>query len=317
MGLSLSMVLLMVFKVPLAKSLPKSRLLLPEDHDRRLTVEVEGLVYRDALLSRFLLPGEQLRVRLLSTPAGVRWQFTGGEVEVLRPDLIGVLAPEAPGIYPLRAFLSDAGGPVLTINVIVLIPYQALKSVSLNGYQIGRYPGQAYKGLEAYRPPKGFVEVTPQNEATFLTPSLRLRQFVCKQPDGYPKYVVLQEELLLKLERLADRLRDLGYSRGSIEVMSGYRTPAYNRSIGNGRHSQHIYGRAADVFVDEAPRDGVMDDLNGDGKVNRKDAERLARIIEELEQEGPASLGGLGWYEATRAHGPFVHLDVRGFRVRW
>jgi len=311
------MALLMVLKVPLAKSLPKSRLPLPEEHDRRLAVEVEGLVYRDTLLSRFLLPGEQLRVRLLSAPAEIRWQFTGGEVEVLSPDLIRVLAPEAPGIYPIQAFLSNAGGPALTINVIVLVPYQKLKNDSLNGYRIGRYPEQAYKGLEAYRPPRGFVEVTHLNEETFLTPSFRLGQFVCKQPDGYPKYVALQEELLLTLERLARRLRDLGYLRGSIEVMSGYRTPAYNRSIGNGRYSQHIYGGAADIFVDELPRDGVLDDLNGDGKINRKDAELLARIIEELDQEGPASLGGLGWYETTRAHGPFVHLDVRGFRARW
>ena len=27
--------------------------------------------------------------------------------------------------------------------------------------------------------------------------------------------------------------------------------------------------------------------------------------------------GGLGRYKTTSAHGPFVHVDVRGFRARW
>jgi hypothetical protein len=27
--------------------------------------------------------------------------------------------------------------------------------------------------------------------------------------------------------------------------------------------------------------------------------------------------GGLGLYQANRAHGPFVHVDVRGYPARW
>src|SRR3712207_8624592 len=31
----------------------------------------------------------------------------------------------------------------------------------------------------------------------------------------------------------------------------------------------------------------------------------------------PELAGGVGVYRATRAHGPFAHVDVRGRRARW
>jgi hypothetical protein len=65
--------------------------------------------------------------------------------------------------------------------------------------------------------------------------------------------------------------------------------------------------------------DGTMDDLNGDGKSNLDDARALGRVIEELSDKSwyQPFEGGLGLYRATRAHGPFVHVDVRGYPARW
>ena len=57
--------------------------------------------------------------------------------------------------------------------------------------------------------------------------------------------------------------------------MSGFRTPQYNVAGGNtgGRAglSRHMYGDAADVFIDN-DGDGVMDDLNRDGRSSIEDA---------------------------------------------
>jgi hypothetical protein len=36
-----------------------------------------------------------------------------------------------------------------------------------------------------------------------------------------------------------------------------------------------------------------------------------------VEQRYPDLVGGVAPYKATRAHGPFVHVDVRGERARW
>jgi uncharacterized protein YcbK (DUF882 family) len=101
--------------------------------------------------------------------------------------------------------------------------------------------------------------------------------------------------------------------------MSGYRTPAYNKAIGNGTYSRHVWGGAADIFVDDNG-DGVMDDLNGDGRVSRADSEWLARFVDSLERKGRFGnelVGGIGTYGSTASHGPFVHVDARGYQARW
>jgi uncharacterized protein YcbK (DUF882 family) len=51
--------------------------------------------------------------------------------------------------------------------------------------------------------------------------------------------------------------------------------------------------------------------------VSSRDALVLRGIVERIESEHPELIGGVGTYRATRAHGPFVHVDVRGTRARW
>ena len=140
------------------------------------------------------------------------------------------------------------------------------------------------------------------------------------QPGVWPKYVVLEPRLLDKLELLADALEAAGRS-GRLVVMSGFRTPQYNaqgagRRGGRAKDSQHMYGNAADVFVD-GNGDGRMDDLNRDGRVNRADAQWLLALAERVEAAQPGLVGGLSAYKPTKAHGPFLHVDVRGVRARW
>jgi uncharacterized protein YcbK (DUF882 family) len=105
-----------------------------------------------------------------------------------------------------------------------------------------------------------------------------------------------------------------------MTVMSGFRTPNYNLTGGNtqGRAnlSRHMYGDAADVFVDN-DGNGLMDDLNGDGRVDVRDAEVIGQAVERVEQKNPSLVGGVGVYVASSGHGPFTHIDVRGYRARW
>jgi hypothetical protein len=231
------------------------------------------------------LPGERVTLE----GAGRRWTWT---------------APREPGLYPLRV---DS----LVIQAFVLVPYARLRGEYLNGYRIGRYPAVALRGLAIYRPPAGFIEVTRDNEDTFVSPHFRLRQFVCKQAGGYPKYIVLNEALVRRLEELLALANAAGYRAGTFHVLSGFRTPAYNRAIGNVAYSRHTWGSAADIFIDE-DHDGRMDDLNGDGRSNQLDADVLYRLFDAVQDSG-----GLGKYDATDAHGPFVHVDLRDRRARW
>jgi hypothetical protein len=189
---------------------------------------------------------------------------------------------------------------------------------SLGGYRIGKYPPPLGGRADRYSAPGGYVEVTAENRDVLVAPHFTLGQFVCKQGTGWPKFVVLREALLLKLEALLEAANRRGWKGKTFHVMSGYRTPAYNKGLGNVGASRHLYGDAADVFLDN-DGDGSMDDLNRDGKVDRADAVALHDLFAEV--EGTSSmkpyLGGLGIYPANAAHGPFVHVDARGSQARW
>jgi len=97
--------------------------------------------------------------------------------------------------------------------------------------------------------------------------------------------------------------------------MSGYRTPFYNKAIGNVGFSQHQWGRAADIFIDK-DKNGTMDDLNKDKRIDRNDAVFLYQMLDRLSKQS-SLIGGLGVYGSASSHGPFVHVDVRGKRARW
>lgn len=222
-------------------------------------------------------------------------------------------APTAPGLYPIHVVAAD-GRDSVTLQAFVMVPYDSLEGEFLNGYRIGRY----LDGVPRYEPPAGFIEVTRENEDVLVSPHFRLKQFLCKQPAGARKYVVLNERLLLALESVLAEVHAAGYRATTFTVMSGYRTPAYNRSLGNSRFSMHQWGAAADIFIDE-DGNGVMDDLTGDGRSDARDAERLYRLIDgaAARPETQLRIGGLGKYAPTANHGPFVHVDVRDRKVRW
>lgn len=278
--------------------------------DRLLEYNVESV---------FALPGEPVRLSLpdAALDAPGRVSVSHGR---LRPMVSGGWLwhlPLKPGIYTAE-IQEPAGEQRLTLRVLVLVPYAQLRSKKINGYVIGRYPPEAQRGPVCYGTPPGWVEVTPADLEIRVSPHFRLGQFACKQGGDYPKYLVLDGRLLRKLERLLAAVNAEGHACSTLAVMSGYRTPAYNRRLGNVAYSSHVWGWAADVYVD-ADSDGWMDDVTGDGRGNLKDAYWLFQLAEQLDREagGPELTGGLGLYATTAQHGPFVHVDVRGRPARW
>jgi hypothetical protein len=268
----------------------------------------------------FVLPHETLVLEALDAAQNGHYvlQAAAGKVTQVATNRWHWQALGKPGLYPVR-IIHPQSAEVITLNIFVLIPYNPLKGKYLNGYRIGSYPRVPLKRLPIYKPPKGLIEVTKDNEETLVAPHFQLKQFLCKQEGNYPKYVVLRERLLLKLELILEKVNQQGYYCHTLHIMSGYRTPAYNQALGNGQYSRHLWGDAADIFIDENPRDGMMDDLNQDGKINYQDAALLYHIIDDLHGRPFYQLfvGGLGGYERTAFHGPFVHVDTRGFRARW
>lgn len=251
----------------------------------------------------------KLRARLVSPRRD-------GGIRILR-ELFGDSAAQRPGVY--HAADSASGRRFALIN---LLPFQARERGKLGGYRIGFWPGEMRSLWASTKSPEGFIEVTPANQDTQLSENFRLRDFLTHdQQDVWPKYLVLREALVDKLELLMTDLRTRGYAAAHLSVMSGFRTPQYNakgvgRLGGRAKDSRHQYGDAADVFVDN-DRDGRMDDLNRDGRVDTRDAKVVLESVERIESNYPELVGGAGLYRATSAHGPFVHVDVRGSRARW
>ncbi len=213
---------------------------------------------------------------------------------------------------------SDIG----SFSLITMRSFRDKIAGSVGSYRIGFWPEERGKARsEEYSSPEGFIEVTRENQDTRISENFRLRDFLTHdQKDVWPKYLVLREQLIDKLELVIQELRDQGIPARNVTVLSGFRTPEYNLALGDrsgrARDSRHQYGDAADIFID-SNGDGRMDDLNGDGRVNMADTRVVLAAVERVERKYPDLVGGVGLYHSTGSHGPFAHIDVRGSRARW
>jgi uncharacterized protein YcbK (DUF882 family) len=228
----------------------------------------------------------------------------------------GDSAVERPGLYSLPD--SILAHP---FTFITLRPFTDKQKGRVGPYRIGFWPSERGRlTTDAYENPDGFIEITPENQNMQISEHFKLSDFLTHdQRDVWPKYLVLNEDLVDKLELVIGQLQQNGIHVQHMVVMSGFRTPWYNRNGGRvgGRAemSRHMYGDAADVYVDNGS--GRMADLNHDGRVDSRDAKIILRAVEQVEREHPELSGGVGVYRGTRNHGPFAHVDVRGWRARW
>ncbi len=273
-------------------------------------LEINEVNSSDVIRSVSVLPGQALEMSLGSEGEPLEGNLKWGEQEVSAEskgewDLI---APVDPGSYTLNLFVGELK-KTIRINVFVTFPFTELKKGVLNGFRIGRYPAS---NRSPYELPKGFIEVTEENQDTFVSSHFQLKQFLCKQGGSFPKYLILSERLLVKLERILQKLNEIQNTEmETLTVMSGYRTPGHNRGFRSARFSRHMWGDAADLLITE--------DLNSDGKIDFQDSLYLKNVIDILEREEPESFtpGGMGVYKHSGMHGPFVHVDARGTGARW
>lgn len=257
----------------------------------------------------------------LMSPSGEKGSGLSGKVFarfVLPEDWISLAA--LPGAQVASASIQGGSAPG-TEKVFTMRSFGQKVRAWLNGYRLGYWPQE--KGRvrsEAYRNPDGFIEVTPENEDTRVSEHFRLRDFVSHgQTEVWPKYVVLREPLLDKLELVIEDLNDHGVNAEGMRIRSGFRTPDHNRAVrgeGSARDSRHQFGDAADVYIDQVGN-GKQSDLNGDGKVNFADVKLILDAVERVEARYPELVGGTGLYAYYGRSGPFVHIDVRGTRARW
>jgi hypothetical protein len=103
-------------------------------------------------------------------------------------------------------------------------------------------------------------------------------------PDNYKGNV---QVLMNQLEAIRGALN------APITIVSGYRTPEHNKSVGGVPNSQHLYAKAADIKVSGYTPSQVKD------------------TIEKLIANGTIRDGGVGVYPT------WVHYDIRENHARW
>ena len=227
----------------------------------------------------------------------------------------------------LPSEVDAALGAINEFTQITLTPFSEKQRGRIGTYLLGTWPGErgargpAKAPSGRYANPRGFIRVTPENQNTQVSEHFQLRHFLTKnQPNVWPKYLLLELRTIDKLELVLSDLQSQGINTKGVTVMSGFRTPSYNAGGGNtaGRAdlSRHMFGDAADIYIDN-DGDGNMDDLNKDGRVNIGDARLIEQAVNRVEREHPELTGGTGVYVACCGHGPFIHIDTRGYRARW
>jgi hypothetical protein len=179
---------------------------------------------------------------------------------------------------------------------ITLKPWREKRGAYVGPYRMGWWPGERAVVAANYENPAGFIEVTPQNASTRLSAHFTLRDFLTHDQDRvWPKYVVLREALLDKLELVLSSMQAQGVPTENVRVLSGFRAPYYNSGLvaeGAARASRHQFGDASDIIIDnEFPRH------RGDSASRRAggaDVSRARRRPGPLRRDGPE--------RAVRAH---------------
>ncbi len=275
------------------------------------TIGFQGVESDLNILTTAVMPGHKLEIATAAQAAANMGQLTK------QPKGWLWTAPATPE----RAELDfTIGSESIRLNVFVLTPFKNGEEESLQGYRVGQYATTLFRGMDSYAAPKGFIDFTKGPGDLKISPHFTLEQFICKQQPGHdPTFLLIRTAMLTKLETLLEAANAKGWKADTFFVMSGFRTPYYNRSIGNDTDSsRHLYGGAADIWID-SDGDGHMDDLNKDGKINKGDARTLAALAGTLAEKGGRNwpIGGIGIYGPNSAHGPFVHIDARGYPARW
>ena len=300
----------------------------PADLDVELAVD--GLGRSDKLKAWFAGPGAHVDLPLAwgeDRPAAAEYRWvpvmgtpgTGASGAVGSDDR--VRAPERAGVYELELLAAGASRRFADdLRLVVTVPFERKRDGYIGRYFMGTWPTEGSGRRDRYAPPAHFIEVTKESQHLQVSEHFKLKEFLTHDQGGvWPKYVVLDGRLLDKLELVMDELNGMGVPARHMIVMSGFRTPQYNRqglSRGRASLSRHQFGDAADVWVDN-DGDWYMDDLNGDGRRDTRDARVMLRAMERVESRHPGLLGGGGIYPDNGAHGPFIHIDVRGRKARW
>ena len=286
---------------------------------------------------------------LVKEGRNLRWEMSGGAAKKFQPGGMQWQAPPVPGSYKLSALLVEEAtysrlAPEeknlnernivgsFVFNFIVMQAFDKDSNGVIEGYPIGLYPNEndakvrepVLSHREAYRPPKYFIKVTPENASTPISRHFTLGDFSPASENGKTHFIALDPSLVKRLEDLLDALKEAGIKVSSFKILRGFIPPngvelMRRKGIEIAQFSRTIYGDSC-IFIIDENGDGMMDDITGDGNVDQADFEVVAELVMAIEDK-TRLFGGLGFSSTFKDPGfkdtPNFQIDTRGWRVRW
>jgi len=270
----------------------------------------------------FAVKRSSLEITILSCRGGMTCRAQGPRLTLE--------SPQEPGNYFLEVELEvkeDGGNPAYRTSVrlclLVGFPNSLLVDGEINGFELGEYPDHTkMRNPEYYKPPEYFYYLDYEVIGLWISEHIRLGDLGYDGRAPIPQFFALDYELVIKLEALIAELRARGLPSRLHFIGGGFISPKSNqlRTAGNkaaASLSRHLWGEAVDFIIDEDPRDGIMDDMNGDGVIDVRDALVVRDVITDLEESGRVKPGGVGVYAPPRNRRVQLHVDVRGYPTRW
>jgi hypothetical protein len=276
-----------------------------------------------------------------------RWRVPFGKVQRFGENQIEWLAPTRPGHYPIECEIEsqgklsyaagDAEGRSRELPAVrasttfhFLVPYEfdAEGQGVIEGSPIGVYPNENAKEVKAviadhrdrYRAPRWFVAVTSATRELFVSDHFRLREFVPSAPKDATTFFPYNANLCRALEAVVADLKTSETAEPHLRILRGFVSPYEAERLRRAgarllTWNRYQYGDGVLVVANDNASE-KMGDLNRDGKVDVRDAEKLARVINGVQKR----LGLPGWSgvyaerpDKTLPETPMVGFDVRGW----
>lgn len=285
------------------------------------SIEYDGLKIPLQIFSIFVMPGEEIKIAIAEEDRDQIYQIELGGKTYESADSFTWKAHTESGHYQaiIREKNGEESASEIKINVFVLHSRAEKNGQYLDDFRIGYYPEISADKKEYYSKPDGFLKIDQSLLEVKLTPNFKMKQFLTNQSKELPQYIAIQEPLLLKLEFFLEEVNKAGYYAETFGIVSIYRTPYFNKKIGNNTNlSRHLFGDAADIYIDNTGNQW-MDDLNGDGQSTIADSDILYDLAVKFDQKEEFAYlqGGVSSYKGNGVRGPFIHIDTRGFHVSW
>lgn len=279
----------------------------------------------------------------------LRWEVSKGWVDKFYSDGIQYKAPVSPGSCKVSALLREESNYSLmepekktlaehnilgtfVFNFLVMYPFDREGSGVIEGYPIGIYPNEEAEDVrepvashkQAYKPPRYFIKVTPENAMVLISDHFALSDFSPLSEKDKEHFIALSPSLVQRLEDIISGLKEKGIKLDTLKIIKGYLSPneverLRRKNFNIAVFSRSIYGDSV-VFIIDKNQDGVMDDLNNDGTVDKRDMDIIEEVVQSIESR-TRLYGGIGIYyhffDPNHKDTPCVQIDTRGWHSRW